>query len=323
MRRLAMVLLLLGLATPARGELRVRTFLPETGPPASRAQGTLLIDFDVLESNGDVVAGLAPQEIELVLEDGKTIRPKEVVRALDRMNEIGGLSLLGLVQSTPATAKLLPLLQPALLDWIRATQAQARAIYVAVYSDHTKVRFEYIGGATTHPIPSIDLTMEDATDPASGVDALLTVKGYPMQGRRRLLILFTDGRDTETDERQFVSVGQVLAEQRLIVDVVVCANSAATKPGSVPTSSAPIERWRRLAKATHGTLRTCKSAADLKEVLGQVTKEIKEQHRAVFPWDTSESHQVRLRVRRAKTVETSAPLQIDSGFYGPVPGRKN
>ncbi|MDW8281270.1 MAG: FHA domain-containing protein [Myxococcales bacterium] len=93
------------------------------------------------------------------------------------------------------------------------------------------------------------------------------------KGRRRLIVLFSDGIDVNNEKKAFVDIGRRAEKEGIVIDTI----------GYAPFEPGKLKSLLELSKNSYGTERGCKAPSEIVPRFSAVVDEILKQYVVTFP----------------------------------------
>lgn len=258
------------LAPPAYGQnakLRMERFAFDSLPD-------IKLYLTYVEEDGTVIAGRAATDFKLQL-DAADQGPAKAVATFDQIKEpifvIGVAQVSGVVQER----------------WLAEIKSGFRKINEAVastpggrmgvlaYAGETKRLIE--SGTNSEVDGALSKLAIDAeaseTHMIDAVRTAIDLLKAQEKGRRKLIVVFSDGIDVNNDKKGFVDLGNRAQQAGIVIDTV----------GYNEFDPPKLRNLQEMAKRCYGIDRVAKSVTDLGPRFDAVVDEIQKQYVATFP----------------------------------------
>lgn len=258
------------LAPPAHGQnakLRMERFAFDSLPD-------IKLYLTYVEEDGTVIAGRAATDFKLQL-DAADQGPAKAVATFDQIKEpifvIGVAQVSGVVQER----------------WLAEIKSGFRKINEAVastpggrmgvlaYAGETKRLIE--SGTNSEVDGALSKLAIDAeaseTHMIDAVRTAIDLLKAQEKGRRKLIVVFSDGIDVNNDKKGFVDLGNRAQQAGIVIDTV----------GYNEFDPPKLRNLQEMAKRCYGIDRVAKSVTDLGPRFDAVVDEIQKQYVATFP----------------------------------------
>jgi hypothetical protein len=293
---LAASLMALGLPAAAHAD-GTRVHLERVG---MEAMPRLKAYVTVTEPDGSFITGHKAADFKLFI-DGKDIADGDKMVSFERAKE--PIYIVAVVQLSPAMDKALPEVKKGLAQ-IADTLSKMPSARMGLIGYTNEVRrlaesgtASEIGGA----ISKLKIE-EDAPPEVHMLDALRTaldiLRGQD-KGKRKMVILFSDGIDEKGDKKAFAEMGEKAQKDGIAINTV----------GYAPFEPGRLKSLIELSQAASGIARGCKSPAEIGGRFEAVVDEILRQYVVFFPpmGGDGKEHVLKVQLDKGKGV-SSGPV---------------
>jgi hypothetical protein len=228
----------------------------------------LKVYLSLTERDGTVVTDVDAGDFKLVIDKAKQGAGVKAA-PFDRMKE--PIYIMAVVQLSPVMEEALEPVRKGLRAIADSmTKMPNSRMGIIGYSGDVKVIVENgtaadVGGA----LPGLKVD-EDAPAEVHMIDALnraIDLLKIPEKGRRKLIVLFSDGIDVSTDKKLFTTTAEKAAREGIVISPI----------GFAPFEPGRLRSLIDLAKAARGTARGAKTAAELGPRFEALVREIRKQ----------------------------------------------
>lgn len=260
----------------------------------------------VTEPDGTVVTGRRASDFRLLI-DGKEIGEGDKMASFERARE--PVYLVAVVQVSPAMEPALDAVKQGLRK-VADSLASIPSARMGVLAYAGSVQRLLDGGTAAEVGAALGRLKieEDAPPEVRMLDSLRVaidiLRGYD-KGRRKIVLLFSDGIDEKLDKQAFTEVGQKAAREGIVISTI----------GYGPFEPGRLKSLIELSHASGGTARGCKSTDEIGGRFESFVQELLRQYVIFFPpmGGDNKEHAIQIRLADAKaalsgTVQAVLPV---------------
>lgn len=304
----ALLLACAALASPmARADTRVH--LERLGV---EAMPRLKAYVSITEPDGTVVTGHGAGDFKLFI-DGKDIADGDKLVSFERAKE--PIYVVAVVQLSPAMEQALPEVKKGLSQVADAlSKMSSSRMGLIGYTNEVRRILDAgtaseVGGA----IAKLKIE-EDAPPEVHMLDALRTaidiLRGQD-KGRRKMVLLFSDGIDEKGDKSAFREMGEKAQKDNITINTI----------GYGPFEPGRLKSLIDLSQAGGGIARGCKATADIGKRFESAVDEILRQYVIFFPpmGGDNKEHSFKIQLDQGKGVQSGALTRTLPAVEGQKP----